>query len=93
MLSTDSVSVKKLSKEMFFSPEYLSRLFKKETGYSLVSFIQNRKIERAARLIRETDLPIESVMEKVGYSDKKHFYELFTKTYSFTPAAFRKVNK
>ncbi len=92
-LSTDSVSVKKLSKEMFFSPEYLSRLFKKETGCSLVSFIQNRKIERAARLIKETGLPIESVMERVGYSDKKHFYELFVKSYSFTPAAFRKANK
>ena len=89
-LECESVSIKRLSKEMFFSPEYLSRLFKKETGCSLVSFIQSKKIERAARLIKETDLPIESVMERVGYSDKKHFYELFTKTYSVTPAAYRK---
>ena len=84
------LSVGKLSKEMFFSPEYLSRLFKKETGSSLIGFIQKRKIEYAGRLIKETDLPIESVMEKAGYSDKKHFYELFVKTYSVTPAVYRK---
>ncbi len=83
------LSVKKLSREMFFSPEYLSRLFKKETGRSIISFIKQRKIERAANMLKETNLSIDCIMERVGYSDKKHFYELFVKTYSATPAKYR----
>lgn len=83
------LSVGEISHAMFFSPSYLSRIFKQQTGKSLVRFIQAKKIETAAELLRATNYPIEKIMSDVGYSDKKHFYEVFTAAYGTTPGEYR----
>lgn len=84
-----SLSVGVISHAMFFSPSYLSRIFKQQTGKSLVSFIQAKKIETAAELLRSTSYPVEKIMLDVGYADKKHFYEVFAAAYGTTPGEYR----
>lgn len=86
---TKSLSVSEISQAMFFSPSYLSRLFKQHTNRSLVKFIQEKKIETAAELLVGTARPVEQIMSEVGYSDKKHFYELFYKSFGMTPGEYR----
>ena len=83
------LSVGEISHAMFFSPSYLSRVFKQHTGKSLVRFIQSKKVETAAELLRATDYPIDKVMLDAGYSDKKHFYEVFSEVYGVTPGEYR----
>lgn len=86
------LSVVSISKHAFVSPAYLSRVFRQATGKSIVSYIQTRKLSEAAKLLLGTDLAVEAVLEKVGYSDKKHFYELFNKAYGMTPGEYRAAN-
>ena len=93
LLDGKDLSVETLSKEMFFSPAYLSRLFKQHTGRSLVGYIQQRKMQSACKLMKESDLSIEKIMDTVGYSDKKHFYDVFLATYGVTPGEYRSKNK
>lgn len=52
------------------SPSYLSRLFKKETGISFVEYVMNYKVEKAKDLLKNTDLPITEIAERVGYSER-----------------------
>ena len=85
------LSVGEISHAMFFSPSYLSRVFKQHTGKSLVKFIQSKKIETAAELLRTTDYTIDKIMFDAGYSDKKHFYEVFSDAYGVTPGEYRAV--
>ena len=44
-------------------------------------------------MLEETDLSVETIMRKVGYKDKKNFYDIFEKEYALTPSAYRKKNK
>lgn len=75
---TKSLSVSEISQAMFFSPSYLSRLFKQHTNRSLVKFIQEKKIETAAELLVGTARPVEQIMSEVGYRTKSIFTSCFT---------------
>ncbi len=84
------LSVKNISKELFFSPSYLGRLFSRQTGQSLSKFIQDKKLFAAKELLLSTEKPIEEIMYSVGYSDKTHFYDVFLQKYGMKPGEYRK---
>jgi AraC-like DNA-binding protein len=52
------------------SPSYLSRIFKKETGVSFIEYVMEFKIEKAKKLLAETDYSISEIAEIVGYSER-----------------------
>ena len=58
---------------VYVSPDYLSRLFKKETGRSLTQYITNKRIEAACRLLSESSLPINAVAMQVGFQSFAYF--------------------
>lgn len=89
---TKELSVGGISRAMFFSPSYLSRLFKQQTNLSLVKFIQEKKLETAASLLKGTNQSVDKIMAEVGYSDKKHFYDVFSRAYGMTPGEYRTKN-
>lgn len=73
------LSLETISKLFSFSPGYLSRLFKQETGGNLSTFIQQVRIERAKELIVSTNLHTYEIAEAVGISDPIYFSKLFKK--------------
>lgn len=91
VMSHDSkeLSVSEISEAMFFSPSYIGRLFRKQTNKSLVGFIREKRVEKAAELLSNTTRSIEQIMADVGYSDKKYFYEQFYKFFGATPGEYR----
>mgnify|MGYP002598751432 CR=1 FL=1 len=74
-----------------YNPSYFSKLFKEHVGINLTEYINNRRINEAIRLIRDTDYPIERISYLVGYRDKKHFYKLFKKATGVTPNTLRET--
>ena len=56
---------------------------------TLNQFLQRERMTMAAKLLQETDLSIEEICEKVGYSDIKFFYSLFSKNLGISPAKYR----
>ncbi|MBE5732562.1 MAG: helix-turn-helix domain-containing protein [Clostridiales bacterium] len=91
--STGDISVEKISDALFFSPSYVSKIYKKFTGEDLSALIRKKRITLAGKMLEETDLSVEIIMRKVGYKDKKNFYDIFEKEYALTPTAYRKKNK
>lgn len=74
-----------------FSVSYFSILFKKETGEGFAKYLSNVRIERAKELLQRTDLPIAEICREVGYSDMKHFVQLFRKATGLNPGQYRKL--
>ena len=70
--------------------DYTARLFKKEMGTSLVNYIIQKRISVAKHLLQNTNFPVNSVSDKVGYGNYSYFTKLFKKETSFTPIDYRK---
>ena len=89
----EKLSVSDLAKRCYYNTSYFSRIFKECYGMPLISYIQKKRIDEAVRLLRETDVSVEEICRRVGYSEKKHFYKKFRERTGTTPSAFRKSEK
>jgi AraC family transcriptional activator of mtrCDE len=52
-------------------------------------FVRDVRLQRAARLLRETDLSVDGVANRVGFSSRSHFSRAFRDDYACSPAQFR----
>ncbi len=85
----EKISLKELAQKCFYNPSYFSRVFKDYYGKNLMEFIHEKRVNEAMRLIKETDMSIESVAYSVGYSDRKQFYKIFKEYIGMTPSKAR----
>ena len=85
----EKISLKELAQKCFYNPSYFSRVFKDYYGKNLMDFIHEKRVNEAMRLIKETDMSIESVAYSVGYSDRKQFYKIFKEYMGMTPSKAR----
>ncbi|APU70479.1 AraC family transcriptional regulator [Companilactobacillus crustorum] len=87
-----SLTVQQVANRFNLNPSYLSRLFKKETGISLKSYILNMKIDYAKYLLTSTTMQISEIAEKSYFSDDKQFLHTFKKKTGTTPSKYRKAS-
>lgn len=85
------LTLSELAEKSFYNPAYFGRMFKEFYGKSLISYIHEKRINEAVRLLTETSLSIEQIYLHVGYTDKKQFYKLFKEYTGSTPNAVRKL--
>lgn len=78
-----------LAAQFSLNPDYLSRVVKKETGLPLSEYVQRRRMEVAAELLRKTDLPVGEVALRVGYRHFSQFGKIFKKHTGQGPREFR----
>ena len=71
---------------------YLSKLFKENLGENFIDYLLRKRLEEAARLLRETDLTVKQVVTSVGYSDATSFAKKFSKKYGVTPGIYKKTS-
>ena len=69
---------------------YLYRLFKEETGFSVIEYINNCRIGRACTMLNNTNVQIKDVALSVGFSDQLYFSKVFRKLKGITPTEYRK---
>lgn len=85
----ENLSLEFLAEQAHLSSSYLSKLFKKEIGQNLSSYIHHVRIERAKTLLRTTNLKTYEIAEAVGISDPVYFSRLFKKATGCKPKDFR----
>ena len=71
------------------SKEYLCRKFKEAHGVSMVTYLNQLRINRAKELLCTTDCSISDIASQVGYDDDKYFSTLFKKFTSVSPSRYR----
>ncbi|HBV52267.1 MAG TPA: hypothetical protein DEF06_08260, partial [Clostridiales bacterium] len=84
--------LQELASNVYLSPSYLSKLFKKHTRETLTHFIQRKRIQEVCRLLDTTELSVKAAASEAGFRDMKTFYEIIKKHVGTTPASYRKRN-
>lgn len=84
----EELPLPQLAQLVNYSEYYVCRLFKKLTGKTLTSYIQEKRIEQAVRLIKEGH-SIGAVAESVGFSNYSYFYKTFKRLKGCSPADFK----
>ncbi len=72
------------------SREHLCRLFRRETGKTVIEYLHQRRIEQAMMLLDSTDEKIIAVAFEVGFRDLSQFNRVFRRIAGVTPSAFRR---
>jgi AraC-like DNA-binding protein len=83
------ISLDDIAKIFYVSPYYLARQFKKEIGYSVNQYIQNRRLGEAERRLVFEDTPVKEIAADCGYANLKYFYSVFKTKTGHTPVEFR----
>ncbi|GAB2021278.1 hypothetical protein RyT2_03520 [Pseudolactococcus yaeyamensis] len=85
-------TVETLAKELFVSPQYLSKIFHRFTGKSTIKFLTDLKIDKAKKILTlQPNLSITELANTLGFSSSSHFIATFKKYTTITPKAFRQL--
>ncbi len=85
----EEISLSVLAEEFHFSTQYVSQLFKNEIGVNFLTYLTNIRMEKAKKLLLNTDLPIAEISEQSGYGDYRVFTKVFKKSEGVTPSQYR----
>lgn len=84
------LSVILLSELTQITPNYLSSIFKKEMGVSLIAYISQTRIYAACELLRNTNKVLKEICSDVGYPDVRHFSKVFHSIMGMSPGEYRR---
>jgi two-component system response regulator YesN len=88
-LDNEDFNLENASMQLYFSHNYIRQLFKHKTGESFVEYLSRRRMETAGELLKNTNLKIQEVANKTGYSNPRYFASCFRKFYNCTPTEYR----
>ncbi|GGA02142.1 DNA-binding response regulator [Paenibacillus marchantiophytorum] len=83
------LSLEYLSKRVHLSASYLSHIFKKATGVSVVKYMNQYRMERAKYYLDQSNYKINDVYKMVGFSDMSYFGLTFKQYFGQTPTQYR----
>ena len=86
---SQKLTLTKISEQLCITPNYLSELFKKHTGQNVSEYIIDYRLEKACQFLKNPQLRIGEVSEKVGINDVRYFSSMFKKKYNLTPTEYR----
>ncbi|WP_169306653.1 AraC family transcriptional regulator [Cohnella pontilimi] len=89
----ENIHLKSIAEQLRVNPSYLSREFKKNTGYTVVEFISYKRISHAKELLLHTDSQVTEIAFQVGYNNVTHFHWTFKKFIGVSPNKYRKLPK
>lgn len=89
---TDSIDLKELAEVVHLHPNYFIRIFRTYYHASPMEYIQMKRLEYAASLMRNhTEWTIEEVAYQSGFHDYRYFGRIFKKRYGITPSSYRGI--
>lgn len=86
----EDISREDIACHVGLNPEYVSRLFKQETGVNLVNYLQTVRLRTACEWLKQSSLSISEIAARLGYDNFAYFSKIFKKFTGLTPSAYRK---
>ncbi len=86
----DEMSVGALADKLGVGERHLGRLFQRHVGASPSSVAKTIRIQKAKRLLDETDLPMTEIAYRAGFGSLRRFNTVFQETYRRPPTAIRR---
>ena len=85
------ISLSDAAELVHLHPNYLSKLFKNETGFTFLEYLTGCRIEKAKDMLKDFGIKLADIPAAVGYSDMRHFVKTFRKNTGLTPREYRKL--
>lgn len=89
----EDISLSLLSEEVYLTPNYISLIFKRETGETLVEYLTQVRLETAKKLLKTTELKVFEIARMVGYENPNYFSTVFKKHIGVYPGKYSEVNR
>ena len=85
----ENLTLSLLAEKFNFNSIYINRVMKRETGFTFLENLTNKRMSEAVRLLENTDWKLAKIAEAVGVPDQRYFSTLFKKYYSCSPKQYR----
>lgn len=85
----DDLGVEYIADKVYMSPNYLGHLFKKQMGINITRYIMEYRLTRAKEFLETTNLKVNDICKKTGFSSNSYFIHLFRNYFGITPAQYR----
>jgi two-component system response regulator YesN len=85
------ITLDTLAHKVELSPIYISKMFKEKLGVNYIDFLTECRIQKAKKLMSETDKSIKEITFEVGYHDPNYFSKVFKKMSNVSPKEYRKA--
>jgi YesN/AraC family two-component response regulator len=86
---TNDITVGELARNYAINPDYLSSVFKQETGTNIIRYLTEIRIEKACQLLIETQSKVSDISHSLGYDDRQYFNRVFKKITGMSPTDYR----
>lgn len=86
-------SIQKVADEFNLSLPNLSQIFKDNTGYTVIDYMTNLRMEKSKKLITDTSMSLKDIALQVGYYNLSSFIRRFKQIQGITPGDYRKLYK
>lgn len=71
------------------SVSYLSRQFRRYTGKTVITYLNELRVQAAQALLIQTDEPVETIAERAGFESPKYFSRIFRAKMGISPKSYR----
>lgn len=87
---TENISITLIAEQVHLTPNYVSMIFKKTCGMTIMEYVTELRIQKAKELITTTDMRIQEIAECVGYNNQYYFSSVFKKKTGVQPKNYRR---
>lgn len=87
---TNPITLDGLADDFYISRYYLTRVFKKTTGFTIFEFIHSLRVVEAQKLLKTTSMKVIDIAEKVGFPNVSNFGKVFKSITNLSPLNYRK---
>ena len=85
-----NVTLEEISAQLFYSKTYLSGIFKRSTGMTIIQYYHRLKMDEAKRMLRES-MPTSEVAQRLSFESATYFIKFFKRHEKMTPSEYKKT--
>lgn len=87
---SEAITLESLAEGLGLSAPYLSRLFPEKTGFRIMEYVKDVRIQKATELLTHSDHPVIQIAQETGFGGLSAFYEAFKRATGVSPMVVRK---
>jgi two-component system response regulator YesN len=88
---SEDIKLEDVAEHVYLNANYISDLFKRETGIKFSKYLMSKRMEEAKKLLMDPRSKVNEVSAMVGYQDTKYFSRLFQEYVGVSPAKYKKM--
>lgn len=88
---SEDITIEKLASNVYLCPDYLGRLYKKQTAITLNRYIIQERMTLAGQLLKDNAMTVTAVASAVGYISYPSFVNMFKRVFGVTPSAYQEA--